>query len=168
MIAGLYIALPSQSTQTVWKCAKFQASAVSGQILVSAQAPFRNLNLEWGWYRITKIRFSANWAQNDYQRIIADNSLETPLTTWGSIVDQYGRDVLDDQLDLTEYFELDWPKYWNNTQKQNNLFFKARVNLVPDPEILQQYGDVIEMRMFIQLQHFTNQHWIDAIREEKI
>jgi hypothetical protein len=168
MISGLYIALPSLSTRTFWKCAKFQATAVSGQILLNGKAPFRDLPIDKTWYRISKIRFSANWAPTDYQRVTANNSLETVNTSFGNIVDNYGKSILSDKFDMTEYFELDWPTYWQNNATLNGLNFQFTMNYVPDPEILQMYGNVLEIRAFLQIQQFSDQRWIDAIRDGKI
>jgi hypothetical protein len=168
MISGLYITLPSLSTRTFWKCAKFQATAVSGQILLNGKAPFRDLPIDKTWYRISKIRFSANWAPTDYQRVTANNSLETVNTSFGNIVDNYGKSILSDKFDMTEYFELDWPTYWQNNATLNGLNFQFTMNYVPDPEILQMYGNVLEIRAFLQIQQFSDQRWIDAIREGKI
>jgi hypothetical protein len=165
---GLYITLPSISTRTFWKCAKIQSGVSGGVISINTKIPFRDLQIELGWYRITKIRFSGNWSSFDYNRVIANTSDETILSTYANIVDNYGQSVLDGKLDVTEYFELDWPKYWNNNKDVNGLNFQIRLNLIPDASIIATYGDIFETRCFIQLQSFQNEHWIKAIQGEKI
>jgi hypothetical protein len=168
MSGMLYPPLPQIGTRTFWFCAKVQGSETSGQIIMNGRTPFRETNFDLTHYRITKIRYSGNWSQYDYQRVIANRTLETSYTTYGNIVDQYGRQLLSDQFDMSEYFELDWCTYWNNISIPNQLFFQYNINFVPDPEILQEYGGVFEARLFIQLQAFNDDKWIAAIDGGKI
>lgn len=172
MSGNLYVPFPQKSTRTFWKCAKAQATVIpsgaAGLIQLSANIPFRDLTLGLRWYRITKIRFSGNWEASDYSRIIADTSAETKTSTLGNLVDKYGKSVMDDQFDLTEYFELDFAQYWYNNAENNALFFQANLNLVTDLATISNYGDTFEARLFIQLQELNDDRWIDAITLGKV